>query len=104
MSAIPTRAREIVRERQQGACARCGNRYTALHHRQRRREAGHGVEILVGVCATCHDWAHKHPEKARESGYSISPHEEDAAAVPLKSYMGWVVFDDAGNMTLIEEN
>lgn len=101
---IPTKAREVVRERQGGQCWRCGNTYTALHHRMRRREGGHGYENLVGLCQTDHDWVHKNPRKAQEQGYIIPIHEEDISAIPLKSFMGWSTFTKDGNTLLIDDN
>lgn len=103
MSDIPTKARELVRERQNGQCARCGVLYSDLHHRQRRREAGHAVGILVGLCRNDHRWAHANPSAAKRDGYIIDPHENDPQSVPLKSFMGWVLFDDDGNVTFTEE-
>lgn len=99
---IPTKAREIVRERQNGQCARCGVAYTDLHHRQRRREAGHAVGILVGTCRACHKWAHANPTAAKADGYIISPHEDNPTSVPIKTFMGAVLFDNDGNVTFIE--
>lgn len=95
---IPTKAREVVRERQGGQCARCGNRATALHHRKRRREGGHGYENLVALCNTCHTFVHANPVVAIEQGYIVPIHVEDIAAVPVKSFMGWVLFDSDGGI------
>lgn len=102
MSDIPTRARELVRIRQNGQCARCGVAYTDLHHRQRRREAGHAVGILVGLCRKDHNWAHSNPSAAKADGYIIGPHENEPTSVPLKSFVGWVLFDNDGNVTANE--
>lgn len=104
MSAIPTKARQVVRERQDGQCARCGNTYSDLHHRQRRREAGHGYEILVGLCGTDHKWAHANPVRAKEDGYIVDPYVADVTAVPIKTFMGWMTFDDVGGAHFVEEN
>jgi 5-methylcytosine-specific restriction endonuclease McrA len=104
MSAIPTKAREVVRERQNGQCCRCGNTYSELHHRQRRREAGHGYEILVGLCSTDHRWAHANPARAKADGYIVSPHEDDVTAAPINTFMGWMTFDDVGGAHFVEEN
>ena len=96
---IPTKARDVVRERQGGACARCGNTYTALHHRMRRREGGHGYENLVGLCGTCHHFVHANPRVAQEQGYIVPIHVTSIGDVPLKSYMGWVLFDESGGIS-----
>jgi hypothetical protein len=104
MSAIPTAARNAVRERQNGQCARCGSAYAELHHRQRRREAGHGKEILVGLCSTDHKWAHANPKEARELGYIVSVHEKDVASIPIKTFMGWVRFTKDGGTVFVDDN
>jgi 5-methylcytosine-specific restriction endonuclease McrA len=101
---IPTKARELVRERQGGQCWRCGNTYTALHHRMRRREGGHGVQNLVGVCGTCHNWVHKHPAAATEQGYIIPIHVTDISATPIKAFFGWVTFTNDGDYVLMDDN
>lgn len=99
---IPTKAREVVRERQGGQCLRCGNRASVLHHRKRRREGGHGYENLVALCNTCHVSVHKHPTVSQEHGYIVPTHVEDVGSVPLKSFMGWVLFDNDGGMASVE--
>lgn len=96
---IPTKAREVIRERQGGQCARCGNTYTALHHRMRRREGGHGYENLVGLCDTCHRIIHSRPAMSQEHGYIVPTHVDDIASVPVKSFMGWVLFDTSGGIS-----
>ncbi|ALY10600.1 HNH endonuclease [Arthrobacter phage Tank] len=104
MSAIPTRARELVRERQNGQCARCGSGYSEVHHRQRRREGGHAIEILVGLCTTDHRWAHANPKRAQELGFIVSVHETDVASVPIKTFMGWVRFTTDGKVVFVDDN
>jgi 5-methylcytosine-specific restriction endonuclease McrA len=104
VSAIPTKAREVVRIRQNGQCARCGNTYTQLHHRQRRREGGHAVENLVGLCGTDHKWVHAHPRQAQEQGYIIPVSETCITSVPLRSFMGWVNFTTDGGLAFVDDN
>lgn len=104
MSAIPTKARTVIKERQNSQCARCGNIYAELHHRQRRREAGHGYDILVGLCSTDHRWAHANPSRAKEDGYIVSPHVDDVSTIPIKTFMGWMLFDKDGDATFVEDN
>lgn len=96
---IPTKAREVIRERQGDQCARCGNTYTALHHRMRRREGGHGYENLVGLCGTCHSFVHANPKVSQEHGYIVPTHVDSIGNVPVKSFMGWVLFDDSGGIS-----
>lgn len=101
---IPTKAREVVRARQLDQCARCGNTYAELHHRMRRREGGHGYENLVGLCSTDHRWVHKYPKAAQEQGYIIPTHAPDISAVPLKSFMGMVLFTTDGDIRFVVDN
>lgn len=104
MSAIPTSARKAVRERQRDQCARCGSGYAELHHRQRRREGGHGVHNLVGLCTTDHRWVHANPALAREQGYIVGVHISDVSAVPIKTFIGWVRFTEDGGTVFVDEN
>lgn len=104
MSAIPTKAREVVRRRQNGQCARCGNTYTQLHHRQRRREGGHAVENLVGLCGTDHKWVHANPIRAQEDGYIIPVSETDITSVQIRTFMGWVNFTTDGGLAFADDN
>jgi hypothetical protein len=98
MSAIPTKAREVVDERDQRQCVRCGNPAGHKHHRQRRREGGHGYWNIISLCPSCHNWAHGHPAQASENGYIISVHESTPEAVPIKTFMGWVILTAAGDV------
>ena len=103
MSAIATKAREIVWERQNRQCARCGGRGYQIHHRQRRREGGHAVGNLVGLCLTCHNWCHKTPDNARERGYIIPISVDDPSSVPIQTFMGLVLFDNDGGIHFVSE-
>lgn len=104
MSSIPTKARELVRARQAGQCARCGTAYSEVHHRQRRREAGHAVSILVGLCSADHRDAHSRVVNAQAGGYIIPPWVEHPWTVPIKTFMGWALFMDDGTILLLEQN
>lgn len=99
MSAIPTKARQVVRERQGGACLRCGVPYTEVHHRLRRRDGGHPYEVLVGLCSTDHRWAHANPAQAKAVGYIVSPGVTEVADVPVKSFAGWVLLGKDGSIS-----
>lgn len=68
----------------------------------RRREGGHDVAILVWLCSKDHRFVHSHPEQARQDGYIISVSEQDPASVPIKTFMGWVRFDNEGDIQWAE--
>lgn len=103
MSDIPSAVRVAVKDRQNDQCARCGAQGAEHHHRMRRREGGHGKANIVYLCRTDHRWVHAHPVLAQEQGYIIGTHVAVDAinTVPLKSFMGWCTFDDAGGIELI---
>jgi hypothetical protein len=66
------------------------------HHRQRRREGGHAVSNLVWLCRTCHEWAHADPVEATAKGFIISVYVEDTTQIRIKTFAGWVKFDNEG--------
>lgn len=104
MSEIPSKARLILKKRDGGQCRRCGGVGTEVHHRQRRREAGHAVGILVTLCRKDHTWAHSHPTDAKAAGYIIPPWEVDACAVPIRTFQGWMTFDNDGGVEFVDHN
>lgn len=100
-TAIPTAARNAVRHRQQGQCARCGARYGEVHHRQRRREGGHRWSNLVGLCGTCHRWVHANPDEAKSKGYIVHI-ADNPEETPIATFMGLMLFDDDGSVTFVD--
>lgn len=88
---IPTHARTVCRERDQGRCVRCaGGAYTELHHRRRRGvgEDPHAYCNLITLCVVCHKWAHAHPEEARAGGFIVSMYDDFPQDVVVVSFMG----------------
>lgn len=102
MSAIPTKSRKLVEERSGGRCERCGMNGSDLHHRQRRRDGGHGAGNLVRLCRTDHDWVHANPEPAKARGFIIDPWVADPTTVPIRTYSEWVLFDNDGGQEFIQ--
>lgn len=100
MTAIPTGQRKLV-ELRDGGCVVCGMAPYDVHHRQRRREAGHRIENLVALCRVHHDAAHAHPRLARAWGL-IVPTWGDPLTTPIWSPLrgGWVIYDDEGGWVL----
>lgn len=91
----------MVRERDGAACFRCGcGGALDLHHRQRRREGGHGVSNLLSLCPLCHRWVHAHPVEARAAGWIVSVHEDkDPTQMPVRHFTGdQVLLDDEGGI------
>lgn len=85
---VPVATRELLRARSRGRCEAlvpgvCTHHASDAHHRQRRRDGGHGIGNLVDLCRACHRWAHANPARARELGLIVSAFEVDPAAVPV---------------------
>lgn len=102
MSAIPTKAREGVHRRTGRICDRCGMAGNQIHHRQRRREGGHGLANLVLLCDTCHTAVHAHPAESKAAGFIVTV-GQDPAAVVLRGYAGPILLDDDGGETFVVE-
>jgi len=85
-------------------CCRCGNTYSELHHRQRRRDGGHGLDVLVGLCGTDHRWCHANPVRAKEQGYIVDPYVDDVSDIPIRTFMGWVKFTKDGGVSFVDDN
>jgi hypothetical protein len=68
----------------------------AIHHRQRRREGGHGIWNLLGVDNVCHSRIHAHPKWAHANGWIVSVFDEEAPSVPVKVRGRMVLLTDDG--------
>lgn len=99
MSAIPQAVRTTVIKRD-AQCIRCGGPGAELHHRQRRRDAGHPVEGLIFVCRTCHTYIHANPDEARDNGWIVSAFIHHQEEVTLKTFYGWVKLNPDGKLTV----
>lgn len=98
MSAIPAAARHAVHERDR-QCVRCGVAIAALHHRLKRREGGHGLATLIGLCNPDHAWVHAHPKLARTEGF-IVPTWADPETVAVRHFSGMARWQcDDGTIT-----
>lgn len=89
--------RELVWDRDQGRCVRCGEgvygRKYAVHHRRNRGSGGSSDPAinrpsnLVLVCdgpGSCHEWIGDSPAEAYEAGWMVSLNsKESTAEVPM---------------------
>jgi hypothetical protein len=93
------KCREIVLERSQGLCERCGRRaYLTIHHRKKRSHRGEWSLtncVAVGGSGTtgCHGWIESHPNDAHAIGFHCRPWES-AEEIPILLYgKSWVKLD-----------
>ncbi|KFI67726.1 gp77 phage protein [Bifidobacterium magnum] len=92
--------RDIIAERDNGCCVRCGKycigQTASIHHRKRRSQANKRErdqpQNLVLLCGTgttgCHGWAHANVADAQTMGYLLHSWE-DPAARPVYTKDGW---------------
>lgn len=100
---IPKRVRDIVIEREDHCCIRCGQwaEGGSLHHRRLRSAGGkHTVENLVLIHGSgvtgCHGWCHANPLDALAEGLIVRGYH-DPAERPVKVYgHGWVYLSADG--------
>lgn len=99
-ASIPTSVRVAVRARDAGHCVRCGvGGQLHVHHRQRRRDGGHGLANCISLCSTCHHWVHANPILARDGGFIVSAFAPDVSVVPLRWYSAMdVTLNDDGQV------
>ena len=48
----------------------CSLRSTDIHHMKGRGKYHLDTSTWLSVCRNCHDWIEKHPDEAKELGYS----------------------------------
>lgn len=112
MTPVPRAARLAVEHRDGGMCALCGTTWNlTIHHRQNRGMGGssrpevHSPANLLLCCAPCNNLLEADAELAREArvnGWKVS-HPTDPASVPVWTRLGWVLLDDLGTATPLEE-
>lgn len=99
---IPSATRRAVNDRDEMRCQVCGAIGSEIQHRMRRREGGHRKSNLIRICTTDHRLVHAHPAWAMEAGYTVSAvFNADPSQIPVHSYRGWVLYDDAGGYDVI---
>lgn len=106
--------KDVVRERSEGLCERCGNRLTknvngapedkharSIHHRQPKRCGGKDQVVnLVNICITCHRCIHADEKKAALEGWIVIGRYP--GNVPFLSWRGWVRPNRDGSLTILD--
>lgn len=81
------RCRELVLQRADGLCERCGRQGHTFHHRKNRSGGGGwNCANIVYLCGDgtrgCHGWVTVNPAEASKEGFHIKPWE-DEREVPI---------------------
>lgn len=99
---IPSDVRRAVNDRDEMRCQVCGAIGSEIQHRMRRREGGHRKSNLIRICSNDHRAVHANPGWAMEHGFTVSAViDADPSQIPVRSYRGWVLYDDAGGFDVI---
>lgn len=100
---------QLVRERDNHQCARCGagTDLTTQHRVARGMGGTRGAWInqpanLITLCGSgttgCHGYVEHHPNVAKREGLSVS-RSADPAKVPVLTWRGWLLLDNEGEYT-----
>ena len=111
MTGFSKHTRELVFLRSGGRCERCGVIRTRVeyHHRRPRGMGGsratdtNGAANCVLLCIYCHSDIEAYREAAIDFGFLV-PQRKKPADVPLRRHKQWVLLDDFGYVTPIEES
>lgn len=113
-------ARALVTGRDGGVCVKCLRVDPVFgvswDHRQNRSQLGKwrasNGQLLCGTGTTgCHGWKTTNPAEALDEGYTV-PSYADPAEWPARRWfatpfgtvrLGWCLYDDAGQVTEIDE-
>lgn len=106
--------KDIVRDRSEGCCEKCGVVLTrnhngvpdgdtarSIHHRQPQRCGGRdSVVNLVNLCIGCHRWIHNNEKVAQREGWIVIGRY--VGNVPFLGWRGWVLPARDGALVLLD--
>lgn len=88
--------RNLIKDRSEGLCERCGTTATDLHHRRNRSAGGNwDPRNIVHLCRTCHHWVTVNPVEASWEGLHLAIWEN--FDTPLLRCNEWVLLYDDGS-------
>lgn len=108
-SGFPAFVRQLIRQRADDRCERCGQRFgTQAHHRRprgaggSRREDTNTASNSGWMCSECHLWVESHRTEALNEGWLVRQHHTPVD-IPV-NYRGQPVFlDDTGGLQPVED-
>lgn len=111
MTGFSKRTKELVDLRSGGRCERCGAMRLAMqyHHRRPRGMGGskafdtNGSANCVLLCNYCHTDIESYRAAAIDFGFLV-PQRKKPADVPVRRHKQWVLLDDFGYTTPVEES
>lgn len=102
--AVYATMRDLVFDRDGGACVRCGNRADVTHHRSPRGMGGssrdpqsHGSDVLIACCNACHQWIESFRAESTFLGYLV-PAGVEPDQHPIIYRGQWCTLSDHGTV------
>jgi hypothetical protein len=98
-------ARNIIRDRSDRICERCGGApATDAHHRRNRSQGGKWeASNLMHLCRDCHAYITTNPTESYEQGWMVR-RIDDPSKTPVWLFgWGFVYLTDSGKIELFEE-
>lgn len=90
--------RQLVIDRSNHMCLRCGAPGQVIHHRRPRKRGGtrrseiNSPENLAFVCNACHDWIESRRTEAYASGWLVKEGVDGPEEIPLTDNFGLMFF------------
>lgn len=102
-----TEARRVIAERCGGRCERCGHVGYTVHHRRKVSQGGTwNPSNLLALCGSgttgCHGWTEGNPKAANLLGFWLR-HGQTSQESAVWLWGRWVLLDDSGGVTEVEE-
>lgn len=103
------KTREIIYQRAQGRCERCGMSGSVWHfHHRRPRGMGGTSRTDSGGAANalllhpkCHEWVERNRSAAYDLGYLVDQ-QSDPREVPVKIWFMWLILNEDGSVQEVE--
>lgn len=110
MTGFSKQTRALVYQRARGVCEQCGNTQPAMqyHHRRPRGMGGskaadtNGAANCVLVCDKCHRFIESYRHEFMAKGWLV-PQRQSPAETPLWRHGAWVLLDNYGYVTPVED-
>lgn len=107
--AFDEQTREIIFERADGRCERCGSSGSVwqIHHRRPRGMGGTsrtdsgGAANALFLHPQCHEWVERNRSDAYDLGYLVGQ-QDDPCESPVRMWDGWKKLNPDGSVSLVE--
>lgn len=106
---FPNHVRQLIRQRSNDMCERCGQKYgTEVHHRRPRGMGGtkqadtNVASNALHLCGLCHKIVEQSRDQAINNGWLVKQNH-NPIDIPVLYRGAWMYLDDDGNMQPVED-